>query len=89
MIHTPAPDFIGRTDELSVVRDALENGPTLVVVDGEAGIGKTRLIREAVASATGRRALIATCPPLAEPFTLGRSSTGSGGCARGWTPMWR
>lgn len=67
----PAPDFAGREDELSALLDAFESGPTLVVIEGEAGIGKTRLIREAVASTTGRRALIATCPPLPEPFTLG------------------
>jgi len=73
----PAPDFIGREDELSALLDAFENGPALVVIEGEAGIGKTRLIREAVASMNGRsgrngrNALIATCPPLPEPFTLG------------------
>ncbi|MER5432007.1 AAA family ATPase [Streptomyces sp. NPDC002588] len=67
----PAPDFIGREDELSALLDAFENGPALVVIEGEAGIGKTRLIREAVASVSGRSALIATCPPLPEPFTLG------------------
>lgn len=67
----PAPDFIGREDELSALLDVFENGPALVVIEGEAGIGKTRLIREAVASMTGRNALIATCPPLPEPFTLG------------------
>lgn len=66
-----APDFIGREDELSALLDVFENGPALVVVEGEAGMGKTRLIREAVASTTGRSALIATCPPLPEPFTLG------------------
>ncbi|MFD0439990.1 helix-turn-helix transcriptional regulator [Streptomyces chartreusis] len=58
-------------DELSAVRDALEHGPALVVVAGEAGIGKTRFIREAVASAAGRGVLVATCPPLPEAFTLG------------------
>ncbi|MFK4271498.1 ATP-binding protein [Streptomyces milbemycinicus] len=67
----PVPDFIGRKDELSAILGAFESGPALVAIEGEAGIGKTRLIREAVASATGRSALIATCPPLPEPFTLG------------------
>ncbi|MFI1485079.1 AAA family ATPase [Streptomyces sp. NPDC020747] len=67
----PAPDFVGRGTELLAVYEALENGPALVVVEGEAGMGKTRLVREAVARAVGREAVIATCPPLPEPFTLG------------------
>ncbi|MFF3379497.1 LuxR C-terminal-related transcriptional regulator [Streptomyces sp. NPDC002680] len=81
----PAPEFVGREAELLAVCEALGNGPALVVVEGEAGIGKTRLVREAVARAVGREAagrevaaravgreaVIATCPPLPEPFTLG------------------
>ncbi|WP_416981859.1 ATP-binding protein [Streptomyces sp. T028] len=62
---------MGRTVELSAVLDALEDGPSLVVIEGEAGMGKTRLVREAVAASAGRRALIATCALLPEPFTLG------------------
>ena len=44
--------FFGRTHELEVVRAALarapgEQRPSAVVVDGEPGVGKSRLIDEA------------------------------------------
>jgi len=44
--------FFGRTHELEVVRAAVarapgEGRPTAVIVDGEPGVGKSRLIDEA------------------------------------------
>ena len=62
------PAFIGRERELIDLRHALARPPAVVLVEGEAGIGKTRLLQEVLA---GSRALVATCPPLREPFTLG------------------
>jgi hypothetical protein len=52
------PGLVGRDQELRVLRSALDrlaagHGTTLVVV-GEAGVGKSRLIREAAADAGGR-----------------------------------
>jgi DNA-binding CsgD family transcriptional regulator len=51
----------------------LAGPPALVIVEGEAGIGKTRLVREFLASPSGRahKVLVATCPPLRRPHTLG------------------
>ncbi|HEY7812601.1 MAG TPA: ATP-binding protein, partial [Nakamurella sp.] len=40
--------FVGREDSLAVVRDAVANRRPIVLV-GEAGVGKTTLVREAVA----------------------------------------
>jgi predicted ATPase len=72
-----APRFVGRGDELRCVTDALGRFPAVVLVEGEAGIGKSRLVREAlaVAGAGGGpgdlRWLIAVCPPFREGLTLG------------------
>ncbi len=68
-----APVLVGRTGELHAVRDALAHPPAVVLVEGEAGIGKTRLIREALghASVRGRTVLAGGCHPLREPFPYG------------------
>jgi hypothetical protein len=67
------PRFVGRDDELQRAADALGRFPAVVLVQGEAGIGKSRLVREAlaVAGAGGSRWLIAVCPPFREGLTLG------------------
>ncbi|MFB7500838.1 AAA family ATPase [Streptomyces sp. NPDC056161] len=64
------PRLVGRDRDLSALGRALDERPGLVVVAGEAGIGKTRLLHELL----GRRpetALVAVCPPFREPYTLG------------------
>ncbi|MGI5518357.1 ATP-binding protein [Streptomyces sp. CA-106131] len=67
------PRFVGRDAELRCVSDALGRLPALVLVEGEAGIGKSRLVREALAAvgAAGARPLVAVCPPFREALTLG------------------
>jgi DNA-binding CsgD family transcriptional regulator len=71
------PRFVGREAELDRVTRALAGPPALVLVEGEAGIGKSRLVREALAvvsgsgSGPGRDPLVAVCPPFREPLTLG------------------
>ncbi|MFE4551374.1 ATP-binding protein [Streptomyces sp. NPDC056785] len=68
-----APRFVGRDRELDTLGSALERTPVVVLIDGEAGIGKTRLLREFLASAAerGRRALVGACLELRVPYTLG------------------
>lgn len=53
--------------------DALRQPPALVLVEGEAGIGKSRLVREALAAVGigGSRSLVAVCPPFRQGLTLG------------------
>ncbi|MBO0882107.1 MAG: AAA family ATPase, partial [Mycobacterium sp.] len=44
-----APGFVGRDGELAALRTVLGKPPAVVLVEGEAGIGKTRLVREFLA----------------------------------------
>ncbi len=67
-----SPELVGRASELAALRAALaraaDGEPGIVVVAGEAGIGKTRLIEELVALAKedGARALVGGCLDLAD-----------------------
>lgn len=68
-----APALVGRDGELRRAVGAVTAAPALVVVAGEAGIGKTRLVGELTAAAAraGRRVLAGRCHSLREPFPLG------------------
>jgi DNA-binding CsgD family transcriptional regulator len=65
-----APEFIGRDDELRALTRALAEGPAVVLIEGEAGIGKSRLLAEC-AAVVSERILVADCPPFRQPQTLG------------------
>ncbi|SDU61759.1 ATP-binding protein [Jiangella alkaliphila] len=65
-----APAFVGRGRETAVLAGALAQPPAMVLLEGEAGIGKSRLIHEHVAAGP-LGALVATCPPFQESLTLG------------------
>ena len=71
--------FFGRAHELEVVRVALarapgEQRPIAVIVDGEPGVGKSRLIDEASRNAD-RVAVSAYEPEMNLPFSLGHDLT--------------
>ncbi|WP_255316107.1 helix-turn-helix transcriptional regulator [Streptomyces morookaense] len=59
-----SPVFVGRSDELDTLADALERAaagePQAVLVGGEAGVGKTRLLEEFLAGAAAGGAVTAT-----------------------------
>ena len=63
------PGFVGRTDELKALEDAFETAAAgeaaAVLVGGEAGIGKTRLLAELCRRTRARGALAVTgvCVP--------------------------
>ncbi len=68
-----SPAFSGREHELAALTAALARPGAVVLVEGEAGIGKSRLIREYLATGAGQQAgpLVASCPPFRRPHTLG------------------
>ncbi|GAB3939046.1 hypothetical protein GCM10027614_20410 [Micromonospora vulcania] len=53
-----------------------------MLVEGEAGIGKSRLLREWLAAPDQRTALVSVCPPLRESLTLGPIVDAFGGVDR-------
>jgi AAA ATPase domain len=69
----PVPRLVGRERELAALTEALSRAPALVLVEGEAGIGKTRLVQEFLASTveSSARPLVANCLPFRDPYTLG------------------
>lgn len=53
--------------------DVLARPPAVVVVEGEPGVGKTRLVREALSrpELDGWTSLVGCCQPLREPYPFG------------------
>ena len=72
MSRGSTPAFIGRVQELSALIDAFEAAragrATTALVGGEAGVGKSRLVRElgAYARRSGARVLVGHCLDLEE-----------------------
>ncbi|MFE2260817.1 helix-turn-helix transcriptional regulator [Streptomyces griseosporeus] len=62
-IRSVSPVFVGRTDELDVLHDALARAhagePQALLIGGEAGVGKTRLVEEFTAAAGREGAVVA------------------------------
>ncbi|MFJ4083335.1 AAA family ATPase [Streptomyces iakyrus] len=58
-----SPVFVGRAEELGTLHDALvrarEGEPQALLIGGEAGVGKTRLVEEFAAAARSRGAVVA------------------------------
>ncbi|MFC9331029.1 ATP-binding protein [Kitasatospora sp. NPDC057015] len=66
-------EFVGRQEELRVVLAALRQEPVVVLVEGEAGVGKSRLLREVTERLEneGMTTLTGWCHPLREPLPFG------------------
>jgi DNA-binding CsgD family transcriptional regulator len=65
--------LIGRAAELAQLRAAARRPPAVVVVEGDAGVGKTRLVRDWLAGPdlAGLVQLVGHCSPLREPLPFG------------------
>ena len=76
--NSVAPGFIGRDQEFAHVAHALRESGSVVLVEGEAGIGKSRLVHEFLRSSEVDRdhVLFGVCPPFRDPFPLGPIVTG-------------
>src|SRR5262245_21623292 len=59
--------LIGRRSELALLRTVIAAPPSLALIEGEAGIGKSRLVGELLA-ASGARRLVGQCEQLQEPL---------------------
>ncbi|WP_327085273.1 LuxR C-terminal-related transcriptional regulator [Nonomuraea sp. NBC_01738] len=68
-----SPVLVGREDELGRLVAAVTRPPAVVVIEGEAGIGKTRLLAEMAAhpELAGRPLLSGGARRIREPFPLG------------------
>lgn len=68
-----SPALVGRTGELARLVSGVTTPPAVVVVEGEAGVGKSRLVSELPSQAglAGWRLLWGGCRPIREAFPLG------------------
>lgn len=73
MSIVPPPPLVGRATELRTLIDAVTRPPAVVLVEGEAGIGKTRLVRAALdrLPSGDRAVLLGYCHQIREPFPYG------------------
>lgn len=87
MAGVAATPFVGRREELATLLAALDaDGASVVRVSGEAGVGKSRLVAEAIARSERTTAVGISSPgSLGRPFDLLLSAVEPS--VRGWTAV--
>ncbi len=72
-MRTTSPVLVGRGEELRAILSTVTSRSTVVIIEGEAGVGKTRLVHELLAHPDLARhhAMVGHCHPLREPFPFG------------------
>ncbi|WP_163508938.1 ATP-binding protein [Fodinicola acaciae] len=73
VVRATSPVLVGRSAELRALVDVASQPPAVVLLEGEAGIGKSRLVQELLQQPELRRhwAAVGWCQPLREPFPYG------------------
>ena len=87
MAAVTPPEFIGRAEPLTRLRSIIERAEgDVVLVSGEAGVGKTRLVQEAIGDRRAHTLVGASSPAsLGRPFDLLLSAVEP--AVRGWTRL--
>lgn len=67
------PALVGRSAELADLALTVRGTPSVALIEGEAGVGKTRLVRELVRGVDpkSRAVLFGTCQPMRAPLPYG------------------
>jgi predicted ATPase len=81
--------LVGRDEELETLLALARHPPSVAVVEGQAGVGKTRLVTEMATRtrAQGMRVLVGRCQLLAESFPLGPLVSALGGLVEDPPPV--
>ncbi|MEU4445177.1 AAA family ATPase [Actinosynnema sp. NPDC050801] len=70
--RTSSPILIGRGEQLAALREVVVRRPAVVLLEGEAGVGKSRLVSELLAGDLGAvLPLVGYCRQVGEPFSYG------------------
>ncbi|SEG96627.1 regulatory protein, luxR family [Saccharopolyspora kobensis] len=71
-IRTSSPVLVGRAEQLASLQALAALHPAVALIEGEAGVGKSRLIREVLAGDLGPTTpLVGHCRQVGEPFPYG------------------